>query len=94
MLDENGVLIRSHWLPCALEGEAVRGHCSNPEERGCWLGSYLQQWRQWRVGNQEMSGRFIVTGRGASWVGSEVEREDSEVGGKSENRAPGPNSQP
>lgn len=46
------------------------------------------------VGNQKMSGRFIVTGRGASWVESEVEREDSEVGGKSENQAPGPNSQP
>lgn len=35
-----------------------------------------------------------MTGHGASLVGSEVEREDSEVGGKLENQAPGSNSQP
>lgn len=46
MPNENGILIRSHWLPCALEGEAVERHRSNPEDRGCWLGSPLPQWRQ------------------------------------------------
>lgn len=37
-----------------------------------------------------------MTGHGASWAGNEVEREreDSEVGGRPENQAPGPNSQP